>query len=143
MIRSVLAVAAVAALAAGTAGCGDNGKEQAKANASQSCPADIGGSPQTPLPSDVPQLPGEHVYSSASQGATKVWFGAVDGSPDTLTQIRDQVTKALKGNGYTIKGTDQEAGAEAEAEFAGAHDGTLQVIPLCSGKVRLRYKLES
>jgi hypothetical protein len=126
------------------AACGDDDKEKAKENASASCPTNITQTAATPLPSDVPApTGGSSAYESESQGATKFWFFAVDGTPDDLARLRDAYDDTLKGKGYDIKGTDQEEGAEAESEFEGPHGGTTQFIPLCQGKVRVRVKLES
>jgi len=140
----VIAVAVLAPLVAMLAACGDDDEEKAKQNATASCPSNITGTASTPLPSDVPAPSGaSSPYESQSQGATKFWFFAVDGSPDDLASLRDDYNDTLKGKGYDIKGTDQEDGAEAEAEFEGPHEGTSQFIPLCQGKVRVRVKLES
>ena len=139
-VRIVAAALAVPLIVALTA-C-DNDKKKAKEAASAACPGNIAQSASTPLPSDVPS-PGGTVYDYNSQGKTKFWFAAVDGTPDQLVSLRDAYDTALTGKGYTIDHTDQEEGAEAEAEFSGAHDGTTQFVPLCSGKVRVRIKLTS
>jgi len=136
-IAAALAVPLVVALAA----C-DNDEKKAKEAASAPCPSNISQTASTPLPSDVPS-PGGTVYDYNSQGKTQFWFAAVDGGPDQLESLRDAYNTTLTGKGYKIEGTDQEDGAEAEAEFSGAHEGTTQFIPLCSGKVRVRIKLTS
>ena len=136
-IAATLALPIVLALAA----C-DNDKAKAKEAANAACPSNIAQTASTPLPSDIPS-PGGTVYSYNSQGKTQFWFAAVDGGPDQLVSLRDAYNTTLTGKGYTIKGHDQEAGAEAEAEFGGAHEGTTQFIPLCSGKVRVRIKVTS
>src|SRR3954470_3116227 len=120
----------------------DNDKANAKKAAGTPCPATISQTASTPLPADVPS-PGGTVYESNSQGKTQFWFAAIDGTPDQLVSLRDSYNTQLTGKGYTIKGHDQEGGAEAEAEFSGPHEGTTQFIPLCSGKVRVRIKLTS
>ena len=137
----VLAAALALPLLVGLAAC-ENDKENAKKAASAPCPANISQTASTPLPADVPS-PGGTVYDAQSQGKTRFWFVAIDGGPDQLVSLRDAYNSTLTGKGYTIKGHDQEAGAEAEAEFSGPHDGTTQFIPLCSGKVRVRIKLDS
>jgi len=136
-IAAALAVPLVIALAA----CDDEEKK-AKEAASAPCPSNISQTASTPLPSDVPS-PGGTVYDYNTQGKTQIWFVAVDGGPDQLESLRDTYNTTLTGKGYTIKHTDQEHGAEAEAEFSGAHEGTTQFIPLCSGKVRVRIKTTS
>jgi hypothetical protein len=144
MRHRVIAVGVLAPLVATLAACSDGDKDKAKENASKSCPSNITQTAATPLPSDVPAPDGASApYESQSQGATKFWFFAVDGSPDELVSLRDGYNDTLKGKGYDIKGTDQEEEAEAEAEFDGPHNGTTQFIPLCEGKVRVRVKLES
>lgn len=125
------------------AGCGDKDKDKAKEASGLACSSDIDKTASQPLPADVPSLAGSSVYRFDSQGQTKVWFAAVDGTPEDLVKIRDQADDALKSKGYTIKDSDQEPGAEAESEFAGPHEGTTNVRPLCKGKVVIRYKLES
>ena len=136
-IAAALALPLVFALAA----C-DNDKENANKAAKSPCPANISQQASTTLPADVPS-PGGTVYEAQSQGKTQFWFAAIDGSPDQLESLRDAYNSTLTGKGYTIKGHDQEHGAEAETEFSGPHEGTTQFIPLCSGKVRVRIKLTS
>jgi hypothetical protein len=137
-----LAVALAIPLVLVLASCSDGAKDKAKAAATQACPSAISQSASTGLPSDVPG-PGGTVYDYNSQGKTRFWFAAIDGSPDQLVSLRDAYNTTLTGKGYTIKGHDQEPGAEAETEFSGPHDGTTQFIPLCSGKVRVRITLTS
>jgi hypothetical protein len=140
----IVAAVAVLPLVAVLASCSDGDKEKAKENAGKPCPSSINGTATDALPGDVPAPAGAGTpYLSASQGATKVWFFAIDGSPDQLASLRDAYDRQLTGKGYTIKGTDQEDGAEAESEFSGPHDGTTNFQPLCKGKVNLRLKLES
>ena len=137
IVAAALAVPLIVALAA----CDDQEKK-AKEAASAPCPSNISQTASTPLPSDVPS-PGGTVYEYNSQGKTQFWFVAIDGTPDQLETLRDTYNTTLTGKGYKIEGHDQEDGAEAEAEFSGAHDGTTQFIPLCSGKVRVRIKINS
>ena len=140
----VVAAALLVPLVMTLAACSEKDKEQAKKNASAPCPSSINGTATTQVPSDVPAPTGaSSAYQSFSQGATKFWFFAIAGGPDQLASLRDSYDDTLKGQGYTIKGHDQEAGAEAESEFSGPHDGTTQFLPLCTGKVRIRLKLES
>jgi len=136
-MAAALAVPLVVALAA----C-DNDEKKAKEAANAPCPSNISQTASTPLPSDVPSPDGT-VYDYNSQGKTQFWFAAVDGAPDQLKSLRDGYNTTLTGKGYKIEHTDQEDDAEAEAEFSGAHEGTTQFIPLCSGKVRVRIKLTS
>jgi hypothetical protein len=137
LLAAVLAVPLVAGLAA----C-ENDAKKAKETASQPCPSTISQTASTALPSDVP-APNGKAYSFSSQGRTQVWFYAVDGGPDRLESLRDGYDTQLKSQGYTIEGTDQEHGAEAESQFKGPHEGTTNFRPLCTGKVVLRVKLTS
>ena len=122
----------------------DKDKEKAKKAAGATCPTSINGTASSQLPSDVPAPAGaSSPYLSSSQGATKVWFFAVNGTPDQLASLRDSYDQLLQSKGYKIKGTDQEQGAEAESDFSGPHDGTTNFQPLCQGKVNFRLKLES
>ena len=137
LVAAALAVPLVFALAA----C-DNDKDKAKEAAKAACPSTISQTASTPLPSDIPS-PGGTVYEYNSQGKTQFWFVAIDGTPDQLESLRDTYNTTLTGKGYKIEGHDQEHGAEAESEFSGAHEGTTQFIPLCTGKVRVRIKINS
>lgn len=140
----VLAAAIGVPLVIGLTACSENDKKKANQVASSPCPSSISATASASLPSDVPAPAGSGTaYLSSAQGKTRVWFFAVDGSPDSLSTLRDTYDDALKAKGYDIKGTDQEDGAEAESEFSGPHDGTTNFRPLCTGKVVLRLKLES
>jgi hypothetical protein len=124
------------------AACGDGDKQKAAGAANSACPSTLSNSVSTQLPSDLP-APNGTAYDYSNQGKTQVWFYALNGGPDNLVSLRDAYNTQLKGKGYTIEGTDQEAGAEAEAEFKGAHDGTTNFRALCTGKVVLRLKITS
>jgi hypothetical protein len=136
-------LAVVVPLLIGLAGCGDDDKEKAKERANAACPSDIAGTASTALPGDVPAPSGARAYSYSSQGKTQVWFFAISGSADQLPALRDAYDGQLTAKGYRIVHTDQEDGAEAEAEFGGPHDGTTNLQPLCQGKVKFRLKLTS
>lgn len=136
-----LAAALILPLAFALAAC-DSGEAKAKKAASSPCPSTISQTASTPLPANVPS-PGGTVYDYNSQGKTRFWFAAIDGTQSQLASLRDAYNSTLTGKGYTINHTDQEPGAEAESEFSGPHEGTTQFIPLCTGKVRVRIKLTS
>jgi hypothetical protein len=138
LTAAVIAIPLMLVLAA----CSDGDKKKASEAANAACPASISQTASTALPSDVPS-PGGNAYDHSSQGKTQVWFFALDGSADQLPSLRDGYDTKLTGQGYKIEGTDQEEGAEAESDFSGAHDGTTNFRPLCSGKVVLRIKLTS
>jgi len=141
--RSRVITAAIALpLAVVLTSCSEEDKDKAKEAANASCPSTISQPAATALPNDVPP-PAGTVYDYTSQGKTQVWFAAINGSPDQLASLRDSYDAQLTGKGYSIEGTDQEQGAEAESEFKGPHEGTTNFRPLCSGKVVLRLKLTS
>ena len=75
-------------------------------------------------------------------GRTVVAFASLPGRRGDIVQVRDAVLADLRGAGYTVAGTDQEPGYEAEAELAGTHEGTLKVSPLCAGLLEVRYKID-
>jgi hypothetical protein len=124
------------------AACSDGDKGKAAAAAKNVCPSSIANSVSTQLPSDLPG-PGGTAYDYSNQGKTQVWFYAVDGTVDQLVSMRDSYDNTLTGKGYTIPHTDQEAGIEAESEFAGPHDGTALFQVLCTGKLKVRVKITS
>ena len=125
-------------------GGGDKDKDKLAGLANTPCGSDITQTASTQLPSDVPAPSGaSSAYSYFAQGATKVWYFAIDGGPGDLASLRDSYDQALQSKGYKIEGTDQEENAEAESEFSGAHDGTTNFRPLCKGKDVLRMKLDS
>lgn len=108
------------------------------------CPSSIAASASTQPPSDVPTPSGASTaYDYFAQGATKVWFFALDGDAGELAGLRDAYDHQLEGDGYEIEDTDQETGHEAESEFKGPHTGTTNFRTLCDGKVVFRLKLTS
>jgi hypothetical protein len=140
-IRRLVAAAALPLLIA-SVGCSDKDKEEGKQNAGQSCdgllkPADAAAA----LPSSVPAgIDGATFYEVQTAGATKRYFAYVKGSD--LVATRDTIKTAFEGKSIEIEGTDQEEGAEAEFEFKqGSDEGSVQVIPYCSGYVRVRYRV--
>ncbi len=78
-----------------------------------------------------------------TQGKTTVAFTSTAGGRDDIVEVRDRVLDLLKTRGFTVKGTDQEPGYEAEAELTGIVDGTIRVKPLCTGRLEIRYKIEA
>lgn len=141
-IRSVAVIAALIPLLVLT-GCGEDEAEEAASAASSDCPAELTAEPASAPPADLPITEGLTVYRSDAQGSTTVFFAVADGASTELVDVRDRVTDSLEGAGYEIEGRDQEEGAEAEAEFAGPHSGTVQVRPICTGRLVIRYKLTS
>ena len=94
--------------------------------------------PEASLPEGFPQLPGQVLYGPASQGATTIVFGRVEG--DDFEATRDQLAGELEQAGYTLDGTDQEA-VEAEAHFSAPREGSVRVKQLCQGVLEVRYRL--
>jgi hypothetical protein len=143
----VVVPALLSALLLVLAACGGSEDKDAGANAAAAnapCGSDTTQTASTQLPSDVPAPSGaSSAYEYFVQGATKVWYFAIDGDPGDLASLRDTYDQTLQSKGYKIEGTDQEENAEAESEFSGAHDGTTNFRPLCKGKDVLRLKLTS
>ena len=141
----VVAPVLLGSLVLGLSACGgDSDKKKLEELANVACTSDITQTAATQLPSDVPAPSGASTaYQYFAQGATKVWYFAIDGAPADLTSLRDSYDQSLTSAGYKIEGTDQEENAEAESEFSGAHDGTTNFRPLCKGKDVLRLKLTS
>lgn len=94
------------------------------------------------LPLGLPLSAGETVLRVTTQGKTTIAFAKTSGGRDDIVSVRDGVLRDLKGAGYTVTGTDQEPGYEAEAQLGGQHKGTLKVSPLCTGLLQVRYKIE-
>jgi len=99
------------------------------------------GAPAT-LPLGLPMTSGATVLRVGLVGRTTVAHAVLPGTREDIVSVRDRVLEDLKAAGYTVVGTDQEPGFEAEAELGGTHDGTLQVSPLCDGKLKVRYKIQ-
>lgn len=85
---------------------------------------------------------GQKLLRVQTQGKTTVVFTSAAGGRDDILSVRESVLTALKSQGYTVKGTDQEPGIEAEAELEGTAAGTLRVKPLCTDRLEIRYKIE-
>lgn len=96
--------------------------------------------PTLALPTDLPAVPEGVLFDGFEQGKTKVLFSRVTG--DDFVAVRDAYVAALEDAGYDVVGTDQEA-VEAEAQFDGPHEGTLQVQRLCGDQLQVRYRLLS
>lgn len=126
------------------AGCSEAEEKAARARTVAACPDGLDtNSVSEQLPSDFPTLSGSRLYRLETLGKTRIWFATLDGGAEDIVPVRDRIVGALKDQGYDIEGTDQEKGAEAEAQFKGPHVGTVRTRPLCKGHVEVRYKLES
>jgi hypothetical protein len=134
----------LAACGGSSSGGGEDDGDNEGGAANAACPANISKAASTPIPSDIPAPDGaSDPYQYFAQGATKVWYFALDGSPADLVSLRDSYDDALTAKGYKIKDTDNEENAEAESEFGGPHHGTTNFRPLCEGKVNFRLKVSS
>jgi hypothetical protein len=143
-----MAAALLTPLLISLAACGGSSsggdKDAGENTGTGACPSDISTPASTAVPKDVPAPANAGApYDYSAQGATSVWFLAIDGTADDLVSIRDAYDKALTAKGYKIENTDAEPGHEAESDFSGPHDGTTNFRPLCSGKVVFRLKLTS
>lgn len=142
MRSTTKALALLLALPIALTACEKDKKEAEKASKT-ACGSEFSGTPSKPLPNDVPGPSDRTVYDYNSQGKTEQWFATTSGTRDDIVKTRDAIADQLKGAGYEIEGSDQEKGIEAEAEFKGPHNGSLQVQVACEGKLRIRYRLES
>ena len=100
----------------------------------------VKGNPQVPAGFTLPT--GERLLEVQSQGKTQILYASTDGGRNDIVHVRDQVTQALTTDGYKVTHTDQEPTYEAEATVTkNGTDDTVQVQPLCSGRLRVRYIL--
>lgn len=142
--RNGLVALAALPLVLTVAGCSEAEDKAARARVAAPCPDGLDTDKASEqLPADFPGLAGSRLYRFESQGKTRIWYATADGGTDDIVPVRDRIVDGLAAKGYEIEGTDQEKGAEAEAEFKGGHVGTVRTRPLCQGHVEIRYKLES
>lgn len=105
---------------------------------------DLTGTPEKPLPSDLPLPAGATTYLSKGPfGTTSLWFAAADGDGTNLDATRDAAVEVMLKAGYKLTRKDQEEGSEAEAVLTGPHATAIQVIQLCQGKNRIKYTVTS
>lgn len=98
------------------------------------------GSPTAPAGFTLPA--GQKLLNVQTTGKTSVVFASLPGNREDLVAIRDRVAKELESSGYKVTGGDQEPTFEADATIAkNGVDDTINVRPLCSGKVVVRYTL--
>ena len=83
---------------------------------------------------------GQTLLDVSSQGKTDAITVYVKGDRSALVGLRDQAVSDMKAQGYTASATDQEPTFEAEGQFGGKVEGTINVQPLCSGYDKIRYK---
>ncbi len=130
---------------------GDQGEDKDKGDGAEAADKDcdevkgLDGQPKRQPPDDVRILDSARLYSSEGPfGKTVRFFASADGDPDSLPATRDDAANMLvQDSGFVLQHTDQEEGAEAEAHLKGTdHTVDIQVIPLCKGKVRIRYTVQ-
>ena len=131
---------ALALLLAALTGCGGGAATAPAASprAAAPCTSLPAADPAASLPEDFPAPPGQVLYGPASQGATRIVFGRVEG--DDFVALRDRLAADLTAAGYALDGTDQEA-VEAEAHFSSPREGSVRVKQLCQGVLEVRYRL--
>lgn len=129
---ALLLVLALAACGGGSTGAAPG------QDAGQPCATLPPADPAASLPEGFPQLPGQVLYGPASQGATTIVFGRVEG--EDFVALRDELAEDLEMAGYALDGTDQEA-VEAEAHFSTPREGSVRVMQLCQGVLEVRYRL--
>jgi hypothetical protein len=138
-VRPLLAAALIPLLV--TACGGDKDEEEGEQARSKSCDGLLtGAKSDAALPADLPAgVTGATFYDVQTDGATKRYFAYVQG--DDVVKTRDTVKDAFSGAGYEIEGSDEEGQAEAEFEWVkGSNEGSVQVIPYCTGYQRVRYR---
>ena len=118
-------------------------EQQAREAGTKECSevGEIDGDPKNQPPDDVAILQGAKVYESEGPfGKTERFFAAVDGDAADLPAVRDAAAQQLEGVGFKSLSTDEEENTEAEAHLQGdKHTVDIQVIALCTGKLRIRY----
>ena len=142
-VKVVLSLLVVVALAAGGFGVFEYFERHEKVkDASRPCGTLLTPSSSTALPAGLPfTVPsGQTVLDVSSQGKTVIVTVYLSGDRTDLVHLRDQAVQDLKGQGFTASGTDQEPTYEAEGEFSGKAEGTINVQPLCKDYDKIRYK---
>lgn len=137
--QDVRRASALVLLLAVATGCGGSSvAAPTAADRAQPCTSLPAADPAAVLPDGFPVLPDQVLYGPASQGATRIVFGRVEGSD--FVALRDRLASELTAAGYALDGTDQEA-VEAEAHFSSPREGSVKVQRLCDGVLSVRYRL--
>jgi hypothetical protein len=129
----------------GLGACGEDDEDKdARPAATASCATPPPIDTASVLPATFPIPSGGTPYEHATQGATKIEYIHVPGTADQLTDIRDAELNSVVAAGYDKKGTDQEKGREADGEFSGPHEGSINVrlASDCAGLVTVRITIE-
>lgn len=119
-------------------GCASDQTTTASAMSAAPCTSLPAADPAASLPEGFPVLPGQVLYGPATQGATTIVFGRVEGTD--FVALRDRLAADLEQAGFSLDGTDQEA-VEAEAHFSSPREGSVKVQRLCDGVLSVRYRL--
>ncbi len=143
VIRALLGLAVVALLGVGGWRVFEHFDQQEKVrDADKPCATLDAPSAQRPLPSGFTLPAGQKLLRVATTGKTTVVFASRPGGRADLVAVRDTVVAELAGLGYTRTGTDQEPTFEADATVRrNGVDDTINVRPLCSGRLVVRYTL--
>lgn len=111
-------------------------------NAKKSCTTFDVPSGSSTLPVGFTLPTGQKLLTVQTTGKTSVVFASLPGSRDDLVAIRDRVAAELETQGYQRTGSDQEPTFEADATVSkNGVDDTINVRPLCAGKVVVRYTI--
>ncbi len=97
------------------------------------------GSVAAKLPKGFPVLSGWTGTSAVTQGKTTAIHGAVKGTPTQISTLRDTVFTQIRAAGYTVTGSDQEPGFEADGDFKGPNPGNINVKLLCKDYLLVTY----
>jgi hypothetical protein len=141
--RAIVLALVTPILAGGLAACGGNSSGGSPPSAAgASCTGKLlPAQASAALPTGFPAPPGAVFYQLSTAGKTQVYFAYVAGTDEVA--VRDAIKAQLVQAGFKINGQDQEVGTEAELDAdSAAHGGTLQVIHLCKGYLRLRFTLD-
>lgn len=97
--------------------------------------------PAITLPATLPAGVADPVlYDTQRLGATTLYFGHAPGAD--VVSVRDAMATAYEQAGKAIESRDEEPPAEAEFQFSAAADeGSVQVTPLCQGRVTIRWRI--
>jgi hypothetical protein len=111
-------------------------------NANKSC-ASLDAPVGSPtVPNGFPLPAGQKLLNVQTTGKTSVVFASLPGTRSDLVSIRDRVAQELASSGYKVTGSDQEPTFEADATITkNGVDDTINVRPLCSGRVVIRYTI--
>jgi hypothetical protein len=108
----------------------------------RACSPALDGEPKRRPPAAMALPTGAHVYLSEGPfGKTERFYAVLAGAEDELEAKRDVAADALVNAGYKVLRKDAEPPVEAEAhvENPAGQLISVQVAPLCEGKLRLRY----